>query len=125
MKKVSTPESAAPSSASEPGENDELGSEEERDAFEDAIGRVPELRDGLGEVLRLLRRPARDGDGLLLRERVVQIGTDALERRGPGGQRIRLATVQHVAHREAELIEIILNAQQLQRFVSSVAMTGK
>ena len=48
-------------------------------------------------------------------QRVIQIRVDALELRGPRDQRIRLVGIQHVSHRQPHRIQIVLDAQQLQR----------
>ena len=79
---------------------------------------VPELRERALEVLPLLGRPARDGDLLLAAQRVVEVDADALELRRPGRERIRLVAVEHVAHRQAERVEIVLDAQQLERVLA-------
>ena len=64
---------------------------------------------------RLFRRPPGDGDVLLLAQGGVEIQPDAGELRRPGGERIALARIEHVAHRQRELVQVVLNAQELQR----------
>jgi hypothetical protein len=80
-----------------------------------AIGRIPELRQRIGEVLALLGRPRADCQLILTPQRILEIEPHALKLAGPGGQWIRFAVVQHVAHREADCIQVVLNAEQLQR----------
>ena len=92
-----------------------------RGQLEQARRRVPELRDGRGEVTRLLGRPARDRHRRLLRQRLVEIGADPVELRRPGGQGVGLVGVEHVAHGERQLVQVALDAQQLQR-VATVAI---
>src|SRR5260221_16085 len=87
---------------------------------EGAINRVPELRERAFEILLLVRRPALWRNLLLALEGVVQIAAHALKLRLPRGQRIGLLVihksgVEHVTHRDADGIQLILNAQQLQR----------
>ena len=83
---------------------------------EDAIGRVPELLHRAGQILALLRRLIGHRRGPLARQRIVQIAADALELRRPRGQRIPGFGIQHVAHRQPQLVQIVLDPQQLQRF---------
>ncbi len=83
--------------------------------------RVPELLERGRQELALLRRLARECHLTLLFQGIVQIEPDAIELRGPGGERIRLGCIEHVAHRERELIEIVLDAEQLQR-VAAIAI---
>ena len=73
------------------------------------------------EVLALLGRPPRHGNLRFAPERALEIDADAIELRGPRGQRIRLIAVEHVAHRQAERVEIVLDAEQLER-VRAVAI---
>ena len=83
---------------------------------EDAVRGVPELRHrGWPGTATCSGGPAGTSDLFLALQRVVQIEADAIELRRPRDQRIGLAGVQHVAHRERELIQIVLDAQQLQR----------
>ena len=89
--------------------------------LKDPVGRVPELGHRIGQVLTLLGCLARHGDLALSLQRIVEIGADACELIRPRGQGIRLAAVEHVAHREANLVQVVLNAQQLQR-VASIAI---
>ncbi len=51
-------------------------------------------------------------------ERRIQIGAHAVELRGPCDQGVRLAGIQHVAHRQGHGVQIILQAQQLQRILA-------
>ena len=82
---------------------------------------VPELVERGRQEFALLRRLAGERHLPLLLQGIVQIEPDAIELRGPGRQRIRLGRVEHVAHGERELIEIVLDAQQLQR-VAAIAV---
>src|SRR5260370_38672986 len=45
----------------------------------------------------------------------VQIFTRSLKLRAPRGERIRFAGIEHVAHGETQRIEIVLQAEKLQR----------
>jgi hypothetical protein len=63
----------------------------------------------------LFRSPIHWGNLLLATQRVVQICANALELRGPRRQRIGLIVVQHVAHRQGQRVQIVLDAKQLQR----------
>ena len=57
--------------------------------------------------------------------RVVEVLANALELRAPGAQRIRLIDFDHVPHRQRQLVEIVLNTEQLQRFApAGVAELG-
>ena len=53
-------------------------------------------------------------------QRVVEIAPDRAETGGPRRQRIRLAAVgvEHVAHREPERVQVVLNPEQLQRVLA-------
>ena len=81
---------------------------------EDAIGRVPELGDRAGEVLALFGGAGTDADLVLPLDGVVEVRPDPLELRGPRTDRIGGLAVQHVAHGQAQLIEVVLNPQELQ-----------
>ena len=48
-------------------------------------------------------------------QRVVKIGANALKLRRPRRQRVRFVIVKHVAHRQRQQVQIVLNAEQLQR----------
>ena len=47
-------------------------------------------------------------------DRVIQITANSLQRRRPRAQRIGLIVVEHVAHRQRNLVQIILDPKQLQ-----------
>jgi hypothetical protein len=81
---------------------------------EHAVGGVPELLEGDAEQFTLLRRAAGDADFFLAPQGVVEIAAEAVELRRPGVERIAGLAVEHVAHRQAELIQIVLNPEQLQ-----------
>ena len=85
---------------------------------EHAVDGVPELRDRLREIFPLVRRAAGDGQALFDFERGVQVLPDAFELRGPRRQGIALGGIQHVSHGQRDRIEIVLNAQQLQRILA-------
>ena len=87
---------------------------------EDPVGGVPELRQRIDQVLPLLGRAAAGADLRFAGQRVVEIAPDPLQRRRPGRERIGLAAlgVEHVAHREPERVQIVLDAQQLQRVLA-------
>ena len=69
----------------------------------------------LSRYCALFGRPARHRDLLLAAQRGIEVGADALKLRRPGRQRIRLVAVEHVAHRQAELVQVVLDAEQLER----------
>ena len=79
------------------------------------IGRRPELCKRVREVLLLIGRPGHRRDVLLAPQTIVQIGPQPLKLRSPGGQWIRLFTVQHVAHRQPQRVEIVLDSEKLKR----------
>ena len=85
----------------------------------DAIRGIPELRQRALEVRPLLGRPARNGDLLLAAQRGIEVGADTLKLRRPGRQRVRLVAVEHVAHRQAELVQVVLHAEQLERVLAA------
>jgi hypothetical protein len=82
---------------------------------EHPIGCVPELCHRVHEVTALFRGTPRDGDLLFEPERVLQVGADAIELRDPCGERVAGVVVEHVAHRQRDGIEVVLNPQELQR----------
>src|SRR5450432_2162219 len=87
---------------------------------ERAVNRVPELRQRTLQILLLVRCSSLRRNLLLVLESIVQIAAHALKLRLPRSQRIRLLIihqtgVEHVAHRDADRIQFVLNAQQLQR----------
>ena len=49
---------------------------------------------------------------------IVQISMDALKLCGPRGERVGLIIADHVPHGDSEQVQIILNAQQLQRVLA-------
>jgi len=92
-----------------------------RREIEDAGRGVEELRDGVLEIPPLLRRAPRARRLRLSLQRIVEIAADALELRRPRRQPVVLLGIQHVAHGEAERVEVVLDAQQLQR-IAAVAV---
>ena len=75
----------------------------------------PELRDGGGEILALLGRAVRSRELIFFVKSVVEIDAEAAELALPGAERVRLVALQHVAHGEGEGVEVVLDAQQLER----------
>ena len=69
----------------------------------------------LAQVAALVAGARGFGQGFFLLQRHVKIVADAVELRGPGGERVRLAGIEHVAHGQADGVQIVLDAQQLQR----------
>jgi hypothetical protein len=86
---------------------------------EHAVDRVPELRDRFAEELALPGAAAVHRQRLLAPQRVGQIQPDALELRGPRGERIAFVGVDHVAHRERGKVQVVLDAEQLQRVLAA------
>jgi hypothetical protein len=89
--------------------------------LEDPIRRIPELRDRCGEKTSLLRRLLRQRHLSLPLQRIVEIRANARELIGPRGQRIRLTAIEHVAHRETDLVQVVLDSEQLKR-IAAVAI---
>jgi len=75
---------------------------------------IPELIQRLGQVAALVGRARSFAKRFFAQHGIVQIRTDSRELRAPGNQGIRLARIQHVAHRQGDGVEIILDAKKLQ-----------
>ena len=88
---------------------------------EHAIDGVPELREGLIQIAPLVAGGRGFGDSGLVFEGVDEVCTDAFELRDPGEDWIGLGGVLHVAHGEAEGVEIVLDAEKLEG-VAAVAV---
>src|SRR5262249_4397635 len=86
-----------------------------------AVGGVPELGKRGAEILTLLGGTFHGSELRLAAECVIKIGANPLKLRGPGGQRIGLSGGEHVAHGKRERVEIVLNAEELER-VSAIAI---
>jgi len=86
-----------------------------------AIDGVPELREGLIEVEKLVVGGSGLGESGFVFNGVLEVGADAFELRDPGENWIGLGGVLHVAHSEAERVEVVLNAEELER-VTAVAV---
>ncbi len=81
---------------------------------EHAIDGVPELGEGLIEVEALVTRGRGFGDGGFVLQGVDEVGADAFELRDPGKDGIGFGGVLHVAHGQAEGVEIVLDAEKLE-----------
>ena len=81
---------------------------------EHSIYRVPELGKGLIEKEALVAGGSGFGDGGFVFERVDEIGADAFELRDPGDDGVGFAGILHVTHGEAESIEVVLDAKELE-----------
>jgi len=88
---------------------------------EHAIYGVPELREGLIQIAALIAGGCGYGKGRLLLKGVDEVGADAFELRDPGDDGVRLGGILHVAHSEAEGVEIVLDAEKLER-VTAIAV---
>lgn len=88
---------------------------------EHAIYGVPELREGLIQIAALIAGRSGLGQGRFLLKGVDEVGADAFKLRDPGDDGIRLGGILHVAHGEAEGVEIILDAEELER-VAAIAV---
>lgn len=88
---------------------------------EHAIYGIPELREGLIEIALLVAGGSGFGEGGFLLEGVDEVGADAFELRDPGKDGVRLGGILHVAHGEAEGVEIVLDAEELER-VATIAV---
>ena len=88
---------------------------------EHAIYGVPELREGLIQIAALIAGGCGYGEGRLLLKGVDEVGADAFELRDPGDDGVRLGGILHVAHSEAEGVEIVLDAEELER-VAAIAV---
>ena len=80
-----------------------------------AVGGIPELYQGLAQVAALVAGARGFGQGFFLFQRYVQIVADAVELRAPSRERVRFAGIEHVTHGQADGVQIILDAQKLQR----------
>src|SRR5206468_1740095 len=94
-----------------------------RSFFEGAPDRIPELRERTLQIALLVFGPALGRNLLFMLKRILKISPHALELRTPGGQRIVLPSIQragieHVSHRHADRIQLILNSQKLQRVLA-------
>ncbi len=69
----------------------------------------------LRQVAALVAGARGFGERFFLLQRDLQIVADAVELRAPGVERIGITGVKHVSHGQADGIEIVLNAQQLER----------
>ena len=88
---------------------------------EHAVDGIPELREGLIEIATLVAGRRGDGEEGFLLQGINEVGADAFELRNPRHDGVRLGRVLHVAHGEAEGVEIVLYAQELQG-VAAVAV---
>src|SRR6185503_13759935 len=65
--------------------------------------------DASQNCLNATASTSRCADVLLPLHGVVEVGPDAIELRRPGGQRIAGLSIEHVAHGQPELVEVVLN----------------
>ena len=83
-----------------------------------AIDGVPKLSERLIEELALVGS-TRGGRELFFEgEGSVEILADACKLRDPGSERIGFAGIEHVAHGEAQDVEIVLHAEKLERIAA-------
>jgi hypothetical protein len=61
------------------------------------------------------------GESRFVFDGVLEVGADAFELRHPGNDRVGLGGVLHVPHGEAEGVEVVLNAEELEG-VAAVAV---
>lgn len=73
------------------------------------------------EVEELVAGGSGLGESGFVLDGVFEVGADAFELRDPGDDRVGLGGILHVAHSEAEGVEIVLDAQELER-VAAVAV---
>jgi hypothetical protein len=88
---------------------------------EHAIDGIPELSEGLIEIAALVAGGSGFGEGGFLLEGVDEIGADAFELRNPGDDGIRFGGILHVAHSQTQGVEIVLDAEELER-VAAIAV---
>ena len=88
---------------------------------EHAIYGIPELHEGLIEIEALVAGGCCFGERGFVFERIFEVDADAFELRNPGDDGIRFGGILHVTHGEAESVEIILDAEELQG-VAAVAV---
>jgi hypothetical protein len=88
---------------------------------EHAIDGIPELREGLIEIEELVAGGSRLRESGFVFDGVFEVGADAFKLRDPGEDGIRFGGVLHVAHGETQGVEIVLDAQELQR-IAAVAV---
>ena len=82
---------------------------------EDTVERVPKLPQRVAQVLPLFAIAILGRCLRFARKGVLQIRTHPAELPLPGRERIGLAAIQHVAHGQAERVQVVLDAQQEQR----------
>src|SRR6185437_16023246 len=88
-----------------------------------SVNSIPKLRKRALQVLLLVNRPPSGRKLLLSPESVIKVFAHPLELRPPRGERITLpglqrVHVEHVAHGDADGIQLILDAQKLQRILA-------
>ena len=81
---------------------------------EHAIYGIPELGEGLIEIEALVAGGCCFGERGFVFKRVFEVDTDAFELRDPGDDGVRFGGILHIAHGEAEGIEIVLDAEELE-----------
>ena len=86
-----------------------------------AIDGIPELRERLIEIAALFAGGSGFGEGGFALEGVDEVGADAFELRDPGDDGVGFGGILHVAHGEAEGVEVVLNAEELER-VAAIAV---
>lgn len=85
---------------------------------EDTVNGIPELGHGTGQKRTLLGRATGGSESGLEAHGIVEVSADTLELRRPRGQRVGFIAADHVAHGHSKQIEIILDAEQLQRVLA-------
>jgi len=88
-----------------------------------ALGGIPKLSQRTAQEGPLLQGTLDHSYRLFPAQGVVQIAMNAFKLSRPRRQRIRFVRVEHIAHGQGERMEIVLDAQQLQR-VLTVAVDG-
>ena len=81
---------------------------------EHAIDGVPELGEGLIEIEALVAGGCCFGERGFVFERVFEVDANAFELRDPSDDGIGFAGILHVAHGEAESVEVVLDAEELE-----------
>lgn len=77
-------------------------------------GSHPELIERGAQEFVLFGRVLHERYLLLAAQGIVEVDVDSLELGGPGGERVRLARIEHVAHGQSERVQVVLHAKQLQ-----------
>ncbi len=86
--------------------------------LEHAIYSIPKLREGLIQESALVQGARGGRKSFFQFQGGIQIFANTLKLSAPRGERVRFTCIEHVAHGEAQGIQIILHAEKLQRIAA-------